>query len=95
MSADRPRDLGLTYEEALHGVQTAVRYEHERNAPGYDHAKHLRVGVNSAHVADAALASLLIARGVFTLEEYVEAQRLAMNEELALYEERHAPASFR
>lgn len=81
------RDLGLSYDEALHGVQTAIKYEleHKADQAGIDIIKHLRVGID-ARAADAqGLARLLIAKGVFTLEEYIEHMRLAMNEELARY----------
>jgi len=86
------RDLGLSYEEAAHGVQSAIKYEIENkhpvlvNNPALGNIiKHLRVGID-ARAADArGLAELLIAKGVFTLDEYVEHMRLAMNEELARY----------
>lgn len=81
------RDLGLSYEEAVHGVQSAIRYEMTQryNRSADDVEKHLRVGID-ARAADAqGLAALLIKKGVFTEAEYVEHIRLAMNEELARY----------
>ncbi len=82
------RDLGLSYEAALHGVQSAIKYELDRvggKRDITDHIKHLRVGID-ARAADAqGLANLLIRKGLITLEEYVEAMRLAANEELARY----------
>lgn len=88
------RDLGLTYAEAMQGVQSGVMYEHF-NGSDDGSPKHLRVGVNSALINDAALAMLLINKGIISLEEYKEAIRLHANEELAKYEERNTPASFR
>lgn len=76
-------DLGLTYEAAMHGVQSAIKAANpERN----DVWKHLRVGIDSAHITDLALAELLISKGVFTRDEYVEAVRLAANAELDRHE---------
>lgn len=85
------RDLGLSYNQALHGMQTGVAIEQKGlnpDASGPTSPKHLRVGVNSAMVETAALALLLMEKGVFTEEEYSEALRLLMNNELALYEAR-------
>jgi len=50
--------------------------------------KHLRVGIDSAHAVNAALAELLIRKGLITRSDYEESIRLLMNNELALYEER-------
>lgn len=90
------RDLGLTYEQAAHGMQTGVAFEMElpsrRNATA---PKHLRVGINSALVNDVALAKLLIDKGVITEEEYIESVRLAMNEEVARYQTLHPGMTFR
>ena len=86
----KPRDLGLTYHQALHGMQSAVAFDHDRGGRDGE-PKHLRVGVNSAHVAVAALAKLLIDKGVITLDEIEEANRLAMNEEVAQYQDRAGP----
>lgn len=49
----------LTYEQALHGMQSGVAYEHSNGSPDGS-PKHLRVGINSAQVNNAALARLLI-----------------------------------
>jgi len=90
-------DLGLTYEEAMHGVQTGVAYE--MGLPGEwersTEPKHLRTGVNSALANCAALAQLMMDKGVFTPEEYVEYLRLAANDELARYERLHGGIHFR
>lgn len=87
------RDLGLDYASALHGIQTAVLFEMESEGP--EHPKHTRTGLN-ARAADASgLAALLISKGVFTADEYCEFMRLAMNEELARYQELHLGITFR
>lgn len=87
------RDLGLSYEAAMHGVQSAIKFELEQSGWAVNHPalatviKHLRTGID-ARAADAqGLASLLIAKGVFTLEEYTEVLRLAANEELSRYQQ--------
>lgn len=74
----------LSYIAAMHGVQSAIATE--IITLGEDEAgaspKHLRVGVNSAMVNDLAVAELLIEKGIFTREEYIEAVRKAANREL-------------
>lgn len=101
---ERWQDLGLTYEEAVHGIQTAAL--HEINLSAADNyvrwtdtsaagPKHLRTGVNMALVEHGAIAALLIRKGIITEEEYVEELRLAANHELWKYEEAHSPISFR
>jgi hypothetical protein len=96
MSKFEPKDLGLAYHVALHGVQSAIAYEIES---GKDHGrhsdpKHLRTGIDSAHCSVLGLAILLMEKGIFTMEEYHEAQRLAANNELAMAQENHG-ATFR
>lgn len=93
-------DLGLTYEQAMHGIQTAVAYEIERDvAKGMSKSatspKHLRVGVNAAMAEQGALAQLLMDKGIFTLEEYKESIRLGANYELARYQVMYPGFTFR
>jgi hypothetical protein len=77
MTDDKPKTT-LTYAEAMHAMQTGVA-----NLSGNDLApKHLRVGINSALVDNAALARLLVKKGVFTQEEYTEEVRLEMCREV-------------
>lgn len=77
----------LTYEQALHGVQSGVAYEHSKGSPDGS-PKHLRVGINSAHVNNAAIARLLIDKNIITMDEYEEAVRVEMVHELERYEAR-------
>jgi len=95
------RDLGLSYEEAGHGVQSAIRFEmsqqgfaddeHPGSRGGQDKIvhmlKHLRVGIDMRAADHSGLAALLVAKGLITEAEYIEQMRLAANEELARYEE--------
>lgn len=80
MPTDRER-----YEAAIHAMQTGVEmkmnYESRETTP-----KHLRVGVNAAMSDQAGLAELLIAKGVFTEDEYTKAMADAAEREAALYE---------
>jgi hypothetical protein len=89
------KDMGLSYEAALHGVQSAMAFRIGRG--GWDGAnpKHLRTGMSSAMVNCAALAQLLMKKGVFTEEEYLEEMRLAMNNELWREEQDLKPFTFR
>lgn len=77
------------YLAACHAMQTGVKYDmiQESGDDSRIH-KHLRVGANSAMVSQAAIASLLIQKGVFTLEEYMESQALEMEKEVESYEKR-------
>jgi hypothetical protein len=88
------RDLGLSYEAAGHGVQSAIRFEMSQQGFADDEQdkivhmlKHLRVGLDMRAADHSALAELLVAKGVITEAEYIEQMRLAANEELARYEE--------
>lgn len=79
------------YRELLHAVQSGVAYlEPERygGPPGTatNEAKHMRVGINSAKVELAGVARLLIQKGVFTEDEYVDAIIAEMQEEVARLE---------
>ena len=79
------------YLEAVHAVQTGVKFFQERDGDGPlspTGPKHLRVGVNVTKCDNAALALLLIEKGVFTLDEYHKSIADEMEEEVKRYEER-------
>jgi hypothetical protein len=80
-------DLGLSYAEALHAMQSGVAYAMETGMDDDITLKHLRVGVNSALIDSGAIANLLIKKDVITHEEFHEELRLAMNHEVHIYEE--------
>ncbi|WP_417627044.1 hypothetical protein [Pararhodobacter aggregans] len=71
------------YERAAHRVQTAIWAfpEHENRSP-----KHLRVGVDMSKPDMAGLAGLLIAKGVISELEYLEAIAVAAEGEAEAYE---------
>lgn len=75
------------YQAAAHAMQSGVLVEHQLGSSDGT-PKHLRVGVNSAQVANAALAALLIEKGVITLDEYERANADEMEIEQKRYEER-------
>lgn len=80
------RDLGLTYEQAAHGVQTAKAMDLEagvRSRTKKFEPKHMRTGIDLSKAQQSGLARLLMEKGLFTADEYCEAMRLAVNEELA------------
>lgn len=62
------------YSAALHRVQTAIAVLMGSD-PSYKATtpKHMRVGIDMSKSDQAGLAQLLIDKGVFTAEEYVEA----------------------
>lgn len=61
---------GERYERAAHRVQTAIAFNPDRPSDQY---KDLRTGIDMRASDAAGLATLLIAKGVFTLEEYLTA----------------------
>lgn len=73
------------YLDAAHGMQSGVamkmNYDTKETEP-----KHLRVGVNAAQSDQSGLAMLLIAKGVFTEEEYCAAVADAMERERDAYQ---------
>ena len=75
------------YVAASHAMMSGVKAEHESGSTDGT-PKHLRCGVNSALVNDAALVRLLVSKGIITEEEYVEAVADEMEREVARYEER-------
>lgn len=58
------------YYAAAHRVQTAVAFNPDRPRDQY---KDLRVGVDLSKSDAEGLVTLLIAKGLFTKEEYIEA----------------------
>lgn len=75
----------MKYLEAAHAMQSGVammmNYDTADTEP-----KHLRVGINSAMVSDAALVRLLIKKGLITMEEFQESLTEEMNREVERYE---------
>jgi hypothetical protein len=55
----------------------------------------MRTSIELSRADQGGLALLLIAKGVFTAEEYAEAMRLAANTELAMREAEHPGSTFR
>lgn len=98
MKKDELIDLGLSYDEAAHGIQSVKAAELGgglgRGATSKFEPKHMRTGVDLSKSDQMGLAALLIDKGVFTLEEYSEYMRLAVNDELAR-EEKSYGVSFR
>jgi hypothetical protein len=82
---------GKTYEELGHAVQTGVKYEQETretHRSTADHLKHLAVG-NCLRAADMeGLTVLLIAKGIITEQEYLDAILASAEREVELFEAR-------
>lgn len=74
------------YKAAAHGMQTGVAFDLERGDQSGT-PKHLRVGINVAMSDHAALVTLLMAKGLFTEIEYLEALADAMEAERKRYEQ--------
>ena len=85
-------DLQRRYEAAAHAVRAGVAMEMNDAPPTISQSavspKMLRTGVNLAMVSHGALVRLLIAKGLFTEEEYFEELVKGVEDEKRLYEER-------
>lgn len=79
------KELQLKYMELLHGIQSGIAYLMVKE-PDMVSPKNLRVGIDSAHVSHAALISLLIEKGIFTKEEYLQSLCKACEEEIKMSE---------
>lgn len=64
-------NLRARYMAAMHGVQAGIAMLIEQGET-LATPKHLRVGIDSAMVSDAALVQLLIEKGVISELEYYE-----------------------
>jgi len=73
------------YMKLAHAMQSGVAAEQETQLDDGS-PKHMRTGVNSAHVGIAAVVTLLIEKGIFTLDEYEAASADAMQAEVTRYE---------
>lgn len=80
MSAER-------YLQLAHAMQSGVAFSKDKRDL---EPKHLRVGVNSAMVVHGGLVELLIAKGVFTRDEYMAAITDSMQREVDTYREKIA-----
>lgn len=88
MSEKAPQDR---YFAAAHAVQSGVKADMETDpnpsSRGATTPKHLRTGLISAMADHGSLAGLLIAKGVFTEAEYLDAIASGMEAEQARYEQ--------
>jgi hypothetical protein len=73
------------YLALMHAVQSGVAAKMDYDY-GDTSLKHLRVGVNSAMIETAALAKLMLDRGLFTEEEYLDALIDRAQAEVEMYE---------
>lgn len=71
-----------------HAVQTGVKFKSEFD-PEHDGAtpKHLRTGVNLAMVQVAAVVSLCVEKGLFTLADYLRSLVAETRKEVERYED--------
>jgi hypothetical protein len=80
------QELQDRYMFLMHAVQSGVamtmNYDTHPTEP-----KHLRTGINSALVNQAAVVRLLVAKGIITEEEYYEALVKEAEAEVRSYEQ--------
>lgn len=86
MSRKELEALNARYLAAMHAVQSGVAMDLQHD-PASGTPKHLRVGVNSALVNQAALVRLLITKGLITEMEYMTALAEEAEAEQRRYEE--------
>lgn len=87
MTNEDREELERRYEEAAHAVQSGVAMEMNYR-PEPTQPKHLRTGIDLTKAEVGGLVRMLIAKGVFSEEEYMEAIALGVEEEQASYEKR-------
>jgi predicted alternative tryptophan synthase beta-subunit len=87
MTQEQIDALTRRINSASHKIQTAIAAEmmyaeekSQRHPP--TEAKHLRTGINLALAGNAALAQLLMDKGIFTHEEYLTAVAVAHEKEV-------------
>ncbi len=75
------------YYVAMHRIQTAIAFLMNCD-PNYSavEPKHMRVGIDLSKSDQAGLATLLIEKGIFTKEEYIEAILKSAQQEADAYE---------
>lgn len=74
------------YMDAAHAMQSGVGFKIQKDGGPDCTPKHLRVGINSAHVSVDALTQLLLQHGIFTIEELEQQLAEAMEREAERYE---------
>src|ERR1700681_5113948 len=91
LATERPWPV-LRGGRARHSIRHRPR---NRTRPKSHYAEaHARTIIELSRADQGGLALLLIAKGVFTAEEYAEAMRLAANTELAMREAEHPSITF-
>lgn len=73
------------YLDLCHAMQSGVAAKLQRDNSDTT-PKHLRTGVNSAMVDSAAVATLLMKKGIITEDEYYDALIERMQAEVTAYE---------
>lgn len=86
-AAERLQATYDEYQRNLHAMQTGVAYE-QSNGSTDGSPKHLRVGVNAAMIHEAAIVGLLVAKGIFTEQEFAESLVNESRKEVDRYEKR-------
>jgi hypothetical protein len=91
MSEQRIAEAQQRYMAALHKMQSGVaaliaHAELDGTPFKQTDPKHLRVGINSAFIDSAALAVLLLEKGIFTEAEHAEALAKVAEREAELYQ---------
>lgn len=76
----------IEYNRQAHRVQTAIAVLMQQDDHAFVETKHLRTGIDMTKSDHGGLVTLLIAKGVFTLEEYLAALTEAAKREADAYE---------
>ncbi len=87
--------MNKDYNALVHAMQSGVAHDiglHGIEKAGAD-PKHLRVGVNVAIVESSALWKMLVAKGIITEAEMIEALLEAHGDEVKAYETKLSKAT--
>ncbi|OQC18806.1 MAG: hypothetical protein BWX69_03214 [Planctomycetes bacterium ADurb.Bin069] len=86
MSDDDAVEAGRRYERAAHRVQSGIAALIGMGRAKMVEPKHLRVGIDLQKADTAGLVGLLIAKGVLTRQEYLDAVAASAEAEAEAYE---------
>lgn len=82
----KSKTLQMEMHNLLHAIQSGVAAKIALQDPAETAPKHLRVGVNSALVNHAALAAILVRKGIITELEYFQSCVDELRKEVQSYE---------
>ena len=80
--------LRQKYEDAMHAVQSGIQMMISLGHDDFVNQEHMLVGVDSAHISNAAIVEILIIKKMITLEEYEQCLVVCAEEERDKWEKK-------